>query len=73
MINNAKEDDSATEDNCRSDLRRIECKPCLTRNDSGKVITGYGVICTELVEKIAKCSDCGCKGFISQTYDTNGD
>jgi hypothetical protein len=40
-------------------------KPCPTCNGSGKVIIGYGVICTELVEKIAECSDCRGKGFIS--------
>jgi hypothetical protein len=31
------------------------------------VITGYGVVCTEIVEKIMKCPDCGGKGFIVQT------
>jgi DnaJ-class molecular chaperone len=62
MINNAKEDDSATEDDCRSDLSSTESNPCPTCNGSGKVITGYGVVCTEIVEKIAECSDCGGKG-----------
>jgi len=65
MINNAEEDESATEDDCQSNLHRAEYKPCPTCNGSGKVITGYGVICTELVEKIAECSDCRGKGFIS--------
>ena len=73
MINNAKEDESAVEDDCRSDLRRIECKPCPTCNGSGKVITGYGVVCTEIVEKITKCPDCRGKGSIVQTADITGD
>jgi hypothetical protein len=67
MINNAKEDD------CQRDLRRIECKPCPTCNGSGNVITGYGVVCTEIVEKIAECSDSRGKGFIVQMADIKGD
>jgi DnaJ-class molecular chaperone len=73
MINNAKEDDSAAEDDCRSDLSSTESNPCPTCNGSGKVITGYGVVCTEIVEKIAECSDCGGKGFIVQTTAVKGD
>jgi DnaJ-class molecular chaperone len=72
MIDNFKED-SATENDCRSDLHRIESKPCPTCNGSGKVITGYGVVCTEIVEKITECYDCGGKGFIVQTADIKGD
>jgi DnaJ-class molecular chaperone len=67
MINNAKEDKSATEDYCRSNLKRADSKPCPTCNGSGKMITGYGVVCTEIVEKIAECSDCRGKGFTVQT------
>jgi hypothetical protein len=37
------------------------------------VITGYGVISTEIDEKIAECSDCGGKGFILQRADIKGD
>jgi len=73
MINNAKADRSATEDDCRSNLNRVDSKPCPTCNGSGKMITGYRVICTEIVEKIAKCSVCRGKGFIVQTSDIKGD
>jgi DnaJ-class molecular chaperone len=73
MINNAKENESATEDDCQSNLHRAESMPCPTCDGSGKVITGYGVVCTEIVEKITKCSDCRGKGFIVQTADTKGD
>ena len=73
MINNAKEDKSATEDYRRSNLKRADSKPRPTCNGSGKMITGHGVVCTEIVEKIAKCSDCRGKGFIVQTSDIKGD
>ena len=73
MINNAKADKSATEEDCRSDLNRAEPKPCPTCNGSGKVITGYGVVCTEIVEKIEECPDCSGKGFPVQLADIKGD
>jgi DnaJ-class molecular chaperone len=72
MVNNAKEDESATED-YQSNLHRAESEPCPTCNGSGKAITGYGVVCTEIVEKIMKCPDCGGKGFIVQTASVKGD
>ncbi|MEI6103038.1 MAG: hypothetical protein WCP70_03745 [Methanothrix sp.] len=37
---------------------------CLVCNGSGKVITGYGVVCTELVEKVEKCPECKGKGYL---------
>jgi DnaJ-class molecular chaperone len=69
----AKKDESVTEDDFRSDLCRAESKPCHACNGSGNVITGYGVVCTEIVEKITKCPDCGGKGFIVQTAAEKGD
>jgi DnaJ-class molecular chaperone len=73
MINNAKADKSAAEDDWRSNLNRADSKPCPTCNGSGRMITGYGVVCTEIVEKIAECSDCRGKGFIVQMADIKGD
>lgn len=72
MINNAKEDKSATKEDCRSNLNRGDSKPCPTCDGSGKMITGYGVVCTEIVEKIAECSNCRGKGFIVKTADIKG-
>ena len=41
-------------------------KPCPICNGSGKVITGYRVICTELVEKVEKCPECKGKGCLDE-------
>lgn len=54
---NLKRVQQVSEKKC-SGLQKAEIKPCPTCNGSGKVIKGYGVICTELVEKVEKCPDC---------------
>jgi DnaJ-class molecular chaperone len=35
-----------------------ELKQCPVCNGTGKVVTGYGVICMEIVEKVEKCPSC---------------
>jgi DnaJ-class molecular chaperone len=72
MINKPKEDESTTEDDFQSNLNRADSNPCPTCNGSGKVVTGYGVDCTEIVEKIGECPDCRGNGFIVQTADIKG-
>jgi DnaJ-class molecular chaperone len=37
---------------------------CSVCNGSGKVVAGYGVVCTEIVEKVEKCHVCKGKGFL---------
>jgi DnaJ-class molecular chaperone len=44
-------------------LMLLEVLPCPTCNGSGKVVTGYSVVCTELVEKVEKCPDCNGAGY----------
>ncbi len=44
-------------------MKVSERAACPTCNGSGKVVTGYGVVCTELVEKVEKCPECDGKGF----------
>jgi|WetSurSiteA1Bulk_404760.scaffolds.fasta_scaffold330339_1 DnaJ-class molecular chaperone len=44
-------------------MKKVERIPCPTCNGSGKVITGYRVVCTELVEKAEKCPDCNGTGY----------
>jgi DnaJ-class molecular chaperone len=39
-------------------------KTCPVCNGSGMVISGYGVVCTELVEKFERCPECNGKGFL---------
>ena len=56
----------SSEKRCSCNLQKAEFKPCPSCNGSGKVITGYGVICTELVEKVEKCPDCKGKGQLDQ-------
>jgi DnaJ-class molecular chaperone len=46
------------------ELEGTESKPCPTCKGAGNVITGYGVVCTELVEKVKKCPACKGKGRI---------
>jgi hypothetical protein len=46
-----------TENDCRN-LRGAEIVTCPICNGSGRVITGYSVICTEIVEKVEKCPEC---------------
>jgi DnaJ-class molecular chaperone len=46
------------------DAKKANLKPCQFCNGAGKVIAGYGVICTEIVEKWKKCPICGGKGFL---------
>jgi hypothetical protein len=58
---NLKRVQQLSEKKC-SGLQEAEIKPCPTYNGSGKVMKGYGVICTELVEKVEKCPDCRDKG-----------
>ena len=48
---------------CIMDLRSTELKQCPVCKGAGKVVTGYGVICMELVEKVEKCQACGGNGF----------
>jgi hypothetical protein len=48
---------------CIMDLQSTELKPCPVCKGAGKVVTGYGVICTEIVEKVEKCPACKGKGF----------
>jgi DnaJ-class molecular chaperone len=43
-------------------LRITELKKCPVCEGAGMVVTGYGVICTEIVEKVEKCHVCGGKG-----------
>jgi|GEM_PF-2534378 len=64
MKSNAKKDTDATESDCQWNLKRGGAMLCLVCNGSGKVITGYGVICTELVEMVEKCPDCKGKGYL---------
>jgi len=46
-------------------LDKVESKPCPVCNGSGKVIAGYGVVCTELVEKLEKCPECKGSGSLA--------
>ena len=41
----------------------IKTNPCPACNGAGKVVAGYGVICTEIVEKVKKCPACTGNGF----------
>jgi DnaJ-class molecular chaperone len=45
------------------EVQGTELKLCPTCKGAGNVITGYGVVCTEIVEKVVKCPDCGGKGY----------
>jgi DnaJ-class molecular chaperone len=46
------------------DLKKANSKQCPVCNGSGKIVAGYGVVCTELVEKMEKCHACKGKGFL---------
>jgi DnaJ-class molecular chaperone len=49
-------------------MKMSERIPCPTCNGTGRVVTGYGVVCMELVERLEKCPDCGGEGH-SKKYD----
>jgi len=42
----------------------IKTNPCPACKGTGKIVAGYGVVCTEIVEKVEKCPDCGGKGLL---------
>jgi len=46
------------------DLKKTDLKPCPACKGTGKIVAGYGVVCTEIVEKVEKCPDCGGKGLL---------
>ncbi len=37
-------------------------------NRTGKIVIGYGAICTEPVEKVKKCPECKGKGQVKKNY-----
>lgn len=40
------------------DSKKADLKQCPVCNGTGKVVAGYGVVCTEIVEKVEKCPEC---------------
>jgi hypothetical protein len=46
------------------DLQSAELKQCPVCKGAGKVVTGYGVICMEIVERVKKCQACEGNGFL---------
>jgi len=48
------------------DSSSIMINPCPVCNGSGRIIAGYGVVCTEIVEKVEKCPECKGKGFLEK-------
>jgi DnaJ-class molecular chaperone len=54
------------------DLKKANLSSCPVCNGSGKVISGYGVVCTEIVEKIEKCPECKGKGFRERDESSQG-
>jgi len=48
------------------DLEKADLKPCPVCNGTGKIVAGYGVVCTEIVEKVKKCPACSGNGFLEQ-------
>jgi DnaJ-class molecular chaperone len=46
------------------EVQGTELKLCPTCKGAGKVVTGYGVICTEVVEKVVKCPTCKGEEFL---------
>ncbi|HNX39457.1 MAG TPA: hypothetical protein PKK11_02655 [Methanothrix sp.] len=37
-------------------------QPCPTCFGRGKVVAGYAAVCTEIVERLERCPECGGKG-----------
>ena len=50
------------------DSKKADLKQCPVCNGTGKVVAGYGVVCTEIVEKVEKCPGCGGNGFLEKKY-----
>lgn len=48
----------------KGDSSNIETNPCPVCNGSGNIEVGYGVVCTEIVEKVGICPGCKGKGKI---------
>lgn len=44
-------------------------KTCPVCNGSGRIVAGYGVVCTEIVEKVEKCPECKGNGFLEKIED----
>ncbi|MGB7544334.1 MAG: hypothetical protein WBL92_01915 [Methanothrix sp.] len=42
----------------KGDSPDIKTNPCPVCKGTGKIVAGYGIVCTELVEKIEKCPEC---------------
>jgi len=50
----------------KPDSSSIMTNPCPVCNAADKVVAGYGVVCTEVVEKVEKCPECKGNGFLEQ-------
>lgn len=50
----------------KRDSSRIITNPCPVCNGSGRIVVGYGVVCTEIVEKVEKCPECKGNGFLEK-------
>lgn len=48
------------------DVKKANLKPCPVCNGSGNIVVGYGVVCTEIVEKVEKCPECKGNGFLEK-------
>jgi hypothetical protein len=55
-------------DSYRKRAKRGICTAC---NGAGKVVIGFGAICTEPVEKVGKCPRCFGAGYRSQSQTDN--
>jgi len=47
----------------KGDSSIIKTNQCPICKGTGKIVAGYGVICTEIVEKVKKCPACTGNGF----------
>jgi hypothetical protein len=45
------------------DSKKADLKQCPVCKGTGKIVAGYCVVCTEIVEKVEKCPGCGGNGF----------
>ncbi|OPY57265.1 MAG: Chaperone protein DnaJ [Methanosaeta sp. PtaU1.Bin112] len=49
---------------------KSEIRTCSKCNGTGKIVIGYGAICTEVVEKVKKCPECKGTGHIVRDTKT---
>jgi len=50
----------------KGDSSKIETNPCPVCKGTGKIVAGYGVVCTEIVETVERCPNFGGEASWSQ-------